>query len=546
MPQFNSGEESLRRFAGAARMERMGRMNGWALRGVLALIDGETDVVDAVLSLMADFDDQPGRVPLPASYNRWEFATKQIERLADDWMALAEHVGITISYAALMNGTRATLSRLAPVDRRQAALDLLDRAVAADRDGRRANEPYSAEMLLYYMAMCAWVASNKKLFPAQHLVRLELISRIHKVEATAIGIPETERISDITDRDAIDFLAWMYDDQFAALIPLDPAERSLPDLDVIAAVKAHLLEVGGPEATTLAQKAALNKTFIRIFKSGLSDIAAAKAQPQAGRPAPMRRPPGKSSRGKKGKRQTGRATPKAAGPEAPRPGLDAEADLRYLRFLTADFGDQDPDPSPSVDAADEDQSLWRDSLWFSQLMTMWHCATEPDTWLHVAETVDSKKEHVNNTVTILSLSVQATILGLLHTLAVTQRRLDVAGLDFTALTDITSRRDPEEIIGILEATLADYPADTVPMSMAKSFAENMVKWNGPQGKDDERAFAAAVLELVDRVCQDNAALAAGPGPSLLAQRTDALEDWHTHRGPDPFPYKFPFDVGDDT
>src|SRR4051794_8560145 len=130
MSQFHEGEAFLRRFVGSEHMERMGRMNGWALRGVLAMIDGESDVVEALLDVMADFDDQPGRKPLPEGYNRWEFAVKQIEHLADQWMAIADRVGVPISYETLMSGTRSTLSRLAPAHRRQRAIALLDQAVA--------------------------------------------------------------------------------------------------------------------------------------------------------------------------------------------------------------------------------------------------------------------------------------------------------------------------------------------------------------------------------------------------------------------------------
>lgn len=535
----DSGEGFLRRFAGAAHMERMGRMNGWALRGVLAMMDGETDVLEAVLGLMADFDDQPGRPPMPAGYNRWEFATKQVEALADQWMAVADHVGVSIFFPALMSGTRATLNRHAPAGRRQAALDLLDRAVDADRDGGRANNPYSPELLLYYTALCAWLANNKKLFPAQQLVRLELTTRIRDVEAAAIGVPEAERISEVSDRDAIDFLAWMYDEHFAGQIPTDPAERNLAELDIIAAVKAHLLEVGGPESTTAQQKAALNNMFIRIFRGGIS-ASAARGQDRGGRPAPMRRPSGKGKKKgkKKGKGQSGRA-PKAAAPRA-----DVGDGFQYLDLIAAAGKQQEEDGDAPAASADADQKVWQGAMWFGQVMTRWHCAIEPETWLRVAKTVPSK-EHINNMVIMLRVTAGATILGLIRTLALEQRREDVLGLDFAVLADITARRDAQEIVGMLEALLPGYPTDSVPMGMAKSFTENMVKWNRPQATDDEKATVAATLELADLVCQSNAALVPGPGPRPLEQRMEALGDWYDSRDEQPDPFQLRFGATDD-
>jgi hypothetical protein len=286
-------EAMLRRLAGQTHMERMGRMTGWALRGVLAMIDGEVDVLAAVLDCIADFDDQPGRPPLPDGYNRWQFAVKQVEALGDRWMAVADSVAGGISYERLMDGTRLTLNRLAPNDRRQTALDLLDRALDRDRAGSGGGEEHSAEMLLYYTALTAWVASQKRVFPARELVRLELLERIREAEHIAAGIPEAERIAQISDAEAFEFLAWMYDDTYVSIMPKDRAEWTVDVFDIIAAVKQHLLDTPVAE-TTAEQRRALNDRFTRILKTALAPYEH-KPSPSGARPAAMRRPPAKNS-----------------------------------------------------------------------------------------------------------------------------------------------------------------------------------------------------------------------------------------------------------
>lgn len=294
-------EGFLRRFAGPELMERMGRMDAWALRGVLAMLDGEPDVVDAVLECIAEFDDQPGRKPLPDEYDRWEFAcNKSLAPLIGEWTAYTDKSG-GIPQPVLFSTARTVLNRTAPEGRRQAALAVLDQTVEANREGRQTPVTNSPELALFFMAIAAAIARQKKFFPVLEPVRLFLQTRIREKEQIALGMPAAERIVDVSDADAFAFLEWMYDETYVSILPKDPAEWTLDIIDMMALVKNHLLEVGTPEATTAEQKAALNAKFIRILKTALAPYDKANAQRADGRPGPMQRRPtqAKRSSGKK-------------------------------------------------------------------------------------------------------------------------------------------------------------------------------------------------------------------------------------------------------
>ncbi|MEY9861343.1 hypothetical protein ABH935_006984 [Catenulispora sp. GAS73] len=279
-------EEFLRGLNEPGVMDRMARMHGWALRGVLAMVDDDAPALAQVIADIKAFDAEADQ--LPGGVNRWMFVGMRVSDLGKELQRMAQDSGVYVPLESAVPGTVAILERLAPPDRREAAVELvLHQERIAAQGGR------TAELVLFQMALTAWLARIPGLAPVLEVLRLELRSRIADVEGEAAGIPRAERITRISDADAFDFLEWLFDGPgIADVMSRDPADWSAAEHQVISIVKQHLLETPVPESTTPEQKKAMLARLIQIFQAAVG-TPVATASPvdtrTTGRPRPSAR-----------------------------------------------------------------------------------------------------------------------------------------------------------------------------------------------------------------------------------------------------------------
>ncbi|WP_189958997.1 hypothetical protein [Streptomyces alanosinicus] len=120
-------------------------------------------------------------------------------------------------------------------------------------------------------AVAAAMNTHPRYVPAPQALRLTLVRHLREVEGRAIGAPARERVIDVSDADALQFLAQLYDDSYARLIPRQPSQRGPWEWDILAVLKAHLL--GTPAAATTPEQAQMLKSKL------LTILQAAAATP---------------------------------------------------------------------------------------------------------------------------------------------------------------------------------------------------------------------------------------------------------------------------
>ncbi|MFF4534115.1 hypothetical protein ACFY1P_33200 [Streptomyces sp. NPDC001407] len=276
-------------------VERMGRMTGMAQRVVIAFIDGEPDVLAALVDRIGTWDDDPGRTPYPMP--RFQFAIKQVVDLVNTYFHVAETTGgMTISNEALAAGARELIEQYVPDGHRDAALAVLREvpggSAPMDLSGGSAGEPGPAE-LFAAAAAAAWLATGAGIFPAPQAVRLKLLRQVREAESMAIGAPARERIADVADQDALDLLAGLYDESYARLIPRSPSQRTPWEWDMLAILKAHLLETPA-SATTPEQAEVLKGRMLACLQAAAAtprQVVPPAARAKAKRAQPKRKKP---------------------------------------------------------------------------------------------------------------------------------------------------------------------------------------------------------------------------------------------------------------
>ncbi|MER5781263.1 hypothetical protein ABT104_05970 [Streptomyces mobaraensis] len=276
-------------------VERMGRMTGMALRAVIAYIDGEPDTLAALVDRIGTWDDDPGRAPYPGL--RYQFALKQVLELVNTYLNVTETTGgTTISNEALAAGARELIERYVPEGHRDTALAMLREvpggSAPMELSGGSASEPGPAEFYAA-AAAAAWLATSAGIFPAPQTVRLKLVRQVREAESVAIGAPARERIDDVADQDALDLLAELYDESYARLIPRSPNQRTPWEWDMLAILKAHLLETPA-SATTPKQAEVLKDRILACLQAAAAtprQVVPPAARAKAKRAQPKRKKP---------------------------------------------------------------------------------------------------------------------------------------------------------------------------------------------------------------------------------------------------------------
>lgn len=262
--------------------ERMGRMSGMAMRAIIALIDEEPDTFAALVERVGSWDDDPGRAPYPLP--RYEFATKEAARIVNDAFTAIEERR-PLPNEVVTEGARDIVERLAPEGYRAEALAKL----AAFPSGREpmdlaGGEEGGAVSFVITAAAAAWLCGGAggRMATLEN-IRLMLLQQARQAESVAIGAPEREQVTKISDADALALLADLYDEDYARLIP-GPRQRGPWEWDMLAVLKTHLLETPS-DATTPEQRQELKAKLLTILQ--------AAAATQIKRPKPTVRPVGK-------------------------------------------------------------------------------------------------------------------------------------------------------------------------------------------------------------------------------------------------------------
>jgi hypothetical protein len=117
--------------------------------------------------------------------------------------------------------------------------------------------------------------------------------QIRELEAEAYQTPDLERVADISDQDAREFLL-----RILPGVPLSPPGRpTLPELEILEMIKRHLLSTHA-DATTPAQREELLRCILVIISTGFEAramktqfAAPAGAFPSRPRQQPRRKQP---------------------------------------------------------------------------------------------------------------------------------------------------------------------------------------------------------------------------------------------------------------
>ncbi|MGW7008625.1 hypothetical protein ACWGCW_39065 [Streptomyces sp. NPDC054933] len=255
-------------------VERMGRMSGLAYRIVLGYIDGEPETVLASIERVGTWDDDAGRPPWPRL--RYEFAVKEALLLLD--MALEgikEAHSVVVPNEEIAAGAIRLIEQHGPATHREAAIAVL-RSLPAGPAPMSLNEGEAGPVeLAVASAAAAAMYIDPRYVPTPQAMRLVLVRQMREVEGHAIGAPDREHVTDVTDDAALAFLAQLSDDNYARLIPRSPSQRGPWEWDILAVLKAHLMETPA-EATTPEQAVALQEQLLTILQA-----AAATLRPSA-------------------------------------------------------------------------------------------------------------------------------------------------------------------------------------------------------------------------------------------------------------------------
>ncbi|MFE2104524.1 hypothetical protein ACFXAF_01420 [Kitasatospora sp. NPDC059463] len=263
-------------------VERMGRMSGMALRGVIALVDEEPDTFAALVDRIGTWDDDPGRTPYPRP--RYQFAVTEALRVVNNGFTAIEEHGPLLN-EAVVEGARPLIESFAPAEFRDAALQKLATfppgTEPMDLSGGDDVGPVD---YVVAAAAAAWIANGAGGRVAmQQNLRLALLKEVRRAESVATGAPEREQVNDVSDADALALLAALYDEDYVRLIP-GPRDRGPWEWDMLAVLKAHLLETPA-DATTPEQAQALKAKLVTILQAAVATVEKPKA--------PMVRPVGK-------------------------------------------------------------------------------------------------------------------------------------------------------------------------------------------------------------------------------------------------------------
>ncbi len=275
MQEFGIPSEMLR---------RTGQMDALGGRVVLAFLDGAGNALAQVLERISTWDGDHGGWPYPGA--PYTMAYRAAAGHASTFLRLVEEKGLSTVDTAL-DRPRALVEQYAPDSYREQALAHLsawDRVVEPD-----------VAAVVAVAAVAAALASQKALFPSQEQAKLTLVRQIRRAEAESVGAPSRER-TDVGDDEAVAFLDELLGGD--AGLPHSPSRWGLWEIDMVAAVKRHLLETPA-SATSAAQRDDLRRRIVAILESAAADLKsrneakAAKVRPGGQRTQPKKKKPRK-------------------------------------------------------------------------------------------------------------------------------------------------------------------------------------------------------------------------------------------------------------
>jgi hypothetical protein len=273
--------------------QRMGQMASLAVRLVLAYIDRDEMAVETLVEQVGTWDDSPAslelQAPVPAEM-RYRFALKHAMMVFHTAIeGIESALNISLPNEGFTQGAIDLIQQIGPAAHRETALECL-RQIPAGIEPIELNETGPG-------GLCAVAASVAALYihpeyaPTPEALRLTLLRQARDLESDALGVPRQERADAASENEALDFLTQLFngDDIMARSIPRNPRERTPAELDMIAALQAHLLETPA-DATTPEQAKALKQKLITILEAGISRFEAARASapvpPQPSGPPP--------------------------------------------------------------------------------------------------------------------------------------------------------------------------------------------------------------------------------------------------------------------
>ncbi|MEU4586590.1 hypothetical protein AB0F92_31720 [Kitasatospora aureofaciens] len=228
---------------------------------MLAYIDGDQDTLAAIVDRIGTWDDEPGRQPYPLP--RYQHAAKTAMQLANTFFEVAAINSHHIANWAVADAQ--LVEQHAPTQHRQEAVA---RLAVLRRAGDAANFSDSdlddEARFLAFTAAAAFLGMDRRVAASRETVRLKLIEHIRQDEAAALRVPARERITSISDEEALAFLDDLYGEGYP--LPRDPQERAVWEQDILAVIKQHLLEIPAA-STTPDQRRALHDRLITILQA---------------------------------------------------------------------------------------------------------------------------------------------------------------------------------------------------------------------------------------------------------------------------------------
>lgn len=266
-----TGPDALAGVMPPAIRERLGHMSAAALSLVLSFLDGDQAGVAHHAQDIATYDDRPentgnryaGKYP----GGRFSFPVTEATRFATDILDAIHRGQNPFTYASTARGVRALITGLVPDEHQAAALAVVEKLLPADDrplDAVPLPESDAGIAELYVAAaLGAWLGGGSTdAFPAKELLRTMLVEQIRDAAATADGVPSAQRISKISDEQALAFLDDLLGRGEEAAVNRDPRRRSLIEVNLVAAAKAHLLN--HPQRTPETDKVMLH-AMDRVF-----------------------------------------------------------------------------------------------------------------------------------------------------------------------------------------------------------------------------------------------------------------------------------------
>ncbi|MGF6889518.1 hypothetical protein ABIA39_008983 [Nocardia sp. GAS34] len=251
------GPDFLREVMPPQIRERLGVMQAWSNRMVLAYMGRQPESLADYAQRISVYDDDPtvagGRFTGKFPGTRYTFA---VSRAGDLFATMLDAARLHHHFtnAEVTAGVRALVTDLVPDDHRAEALTVLDRQPTTGEFGQwEINDAVAGLGELYVVtAVAAWFASHRMVSPSAEAARRIILKMTHDAEAMAWGVPEAERL-DVTEEQALELLDSLLgttdpDFNFPGVPPgqsgisRDRNERTLVEMEVVEAAKAHIIE----------------------------------------------------------------------------------------------------------------------------------------------------------------------------------------------------------------------------------------------------------------------------------------------------------------